>query len=165
MAPNTTFESPNFNSFIVNGSLNDNSQDPDSNFFLNNVSPRDTDYISPSDFNGNFKDFTENSVSVVHLNIRSLNKNFESFAELYISLSFNFSIICFSETWSNDENLCKNSLFQLESHSFLHKNRKYRRGGEKWKAIESLSTEISNNFLNTEGQSPYCISNFLDKLK
>ena len=149
MAPNTTFESPNFNSFIVNGSLNDNSQDPDANFFLNNVS----------------QDFTENSVSVLHLNIRSLNKNFESFAELYISLSFNFSIICFSETWSNDENLCKNSLFQLESHSFLHKNRKYRRGGEKWKAIESLSTEISNNFLNTEGQSPHCISNFLDKLK
>ena len=64
MAPNTTFESPNFNSFIVNGSLNDNSQDPDANFFLNNVSLRDTDYISPSDFNGNFKDFTENSVSV-----------------------------------------------------------------------------------------------------
>ena len=89
----------------------------------------------------------------------------KSFAELYISLSFNFSIICFSETWSNDENLCKNSLFQLESHSFLHKNRKYRRGGEKWKAIESLSTEISYNFLNTEGQSPHCISNFLDKLK
>ena len=33
MAPNTTFESLNFNSFIVNDSLNDNSQDPDINFF------------------------------------------------------------------------------------------------------------------------------------
>ena len=84
-----------------------------------------THYISPDDFSGNFKDFTENSFSVLHLNIRSLNKNFESFAELYKSLSFKFSIICFSETWSNDENLDKNSLFQLEGYSLLHENRKY----------------------------------------
>ena len=61
MAPNTTFESLNFNPFIVNDSLNDNSQDPDVNFFYDNVSPLDTDYISPDDFSGNFKDFTENS--------------------------------------------------------------------------------------------------------
>ena len=30
--------------------------------------------------------------------------------------------------WSNDENLDKNSLFQLEGYSLLHENRKYRRG-------------------------------------
>ena len=73
-------------------------------------------------------------------------------------------MICFSETWSNDENLDKNSLFQLEGYSLLHKNRKYHRG---WgvaifvheslcytkrndlyincEAIESLSIEIRNN--------------------
>ena len=45
MAPNTTFESLNFNPFIANDSLNDNSQDPDVNFFHDNVSPLDTDYI------------------------------------------------------------------------------------------------------------------------
>ena len=98
MAQNTTFESLNSNPFIVNDSLNDNSQEPDVNFFPNNFSPLDTDYISPDDFSKNFKDFTENSFSVLHLNSRSLNKNFESFAELYRSLSFKFSIICFSET-------------------------------------------------------------------
>ena len=53
----------------------------------------------------------------------------KTFAELYKSLSFKFSIICFSETWSNDENLDKNSLFQLEGYSLLHENKKYRRGG------------------------------------
>ena len=128
------------------------------------MSPLDTDFISPDDFSGNFKDFTENAFSVLHLNIRSLNKNFESFAELYKSLSFKFSIICFSETWSNDENLDKNSLFQLEGYSLLHENRKYRRGGGvaifvheslcytkrndlciNFETIESVSTEISNN--------------------
>ena len=128
MAPNITFESLNFNPFIASDSLNDNSQGPDVNFFQDNFSPLDTDYISPDDFSGNFKDFTENSFSVLHLNIRSLNKNFESFAELYKSLSFKFSIICFSATWSNDENLDKNSLFQLEGYSLLHENTKYRGG-------------------------------------
>ena len=45
------------------------------------------------------------------LNIRSLNENFKSFVE---SLSFKFSIICFLETWSNDQNLSKNSLFSVK---------------------------------------------------
>ena len=53
----------------------------------------------------------------------------KTFAELYKSLSFKFSIICFSETWCNDENLDKNSLFQLEGYRLLHENRKYGRGG------------------------------------
>ena len=157
MAPNTTFELLNFNPFIVNDSLNDTSQDPDVNFFHDNVSLLDPDYISPDNFSGIFKDFAENSFSVLHLNIRSLNKNFESFAELYKLLSFKFSIICFSETWSNDENLSKNSLL-------LNENKKYRRGGGvaifvheslcytkqnnlciNCEAIESLSIKISNN--------------------
>ena len=61
MAPFTAFECLNFNPFIANDSLNDNSQDPDVNFFHDNVSPLNT-YISPDDFSGNFKDFTENFI-------------------------------------------------------------------------------------------------------
>ena len=53
MAPNTTFESLNFNPFVVNDSLNDNSQDPDSTFF-STMSLDLTQIISPSDFNGKF---------------------------------------------------------------------------------------------------------------
>ena len=51
-------------------------------FFHKYISPLDTDYISPSDFNGNFEDFSENLFSI--FNIRSLNKSLESFAELFI---------------------------------------------------------------------------------
>ena len=110
MGPNTTFKSLNFNPFTVNDSLNENSQDPVINFFHDTVSPLDTDYISQRDFNGNIKDLRKIH-SVLHLNIRSLIKNFEFFGELYKSLSFKFRIICFSETCSNEENLSKNSLF------------------------------------------------------
>ena len=86
MAPNTTFESLNFNRFVANDSLSDNGQDTDVNFFSDNVAPLDTDHISPDDFSRNFKDFKENSFSVLHLNIWSLNKKFDPFAELYKSL-------------------------------------------------------------------------------
>ena len=94
MTPNTTFKSLKFNPFIVNNSLNDNSQDLDVDFFHDNVSPLDTDYISPSFFNGDFKDFVENSSSVLHISIMTLDKNLDH----YKSLDFIFSIICFSET-------------------------------------------------------------------
>ena len=86
MAPNTTFESLNFNRFVANDSLSDNSQDTDVNFFPDNVAPLDTDHILPDDFSRNFKVFTENSFSFLYLNIRSLNKKFDSFTELYKSL-------------------------------------------------------------------------------
>ena len=103
---------------------------------------------------------------VLHLNIRSLNKNFESFAELCKLLSFKFNIICFSETWSNDENLNENSFFQLEGYSLQLENKKYRRSGGvaifvheslcytkrnalciNCEAIGSLSIEKCNNYV------------------
>ena len=65
MAPNTTFRSLNFNPIIGNDSLNDKSQDPDVNFFRDNVSLLDRDYISSIDFDGNFRVFTEKSFSVL----------------------------------------------------------------------------------------------------
>ena len=99
-------------------------------FFTTMSNSNDNDYISPDNFIGNFKDFIEHSSSVLHLNIRGLKKNFKSFAELYKSLSFKFSIICFPETRPNDANLSKNSLFQLECYSLLHENRKYCIEGE-----------------------------------
>ena len=66
MAPNTTFKSLNFNPFIVDDSPNNYSQDPNVNSFLDSVSPLDTNYILPSDFNGSFEDFTETSFSILH---------------------------------------------------------------------------------------------------
>ena len=130
MAPNATLETPSFNPFIVNENMNDNNQDPDLNFFHESVSSSlDTDYVSPKDFNSKFKDYTQHSFSVLHLNTRSLSKNFGSFKELINLLSFKFSIVCFSETWSKNEKVNENSLYQLEGYNLLHQNRKHRNGG------------------------------------
>ena len=56
----------------------DNNHDPDVNFY-HDVSMLDTQYLVPDRFETNVKDFSKNSFSVLHLNIRSINKNFEAF--------------------------------------------------------------------------------------
>ena len=89
MTPNTTFKSLNFSPFIVNNSLNDNSQDLDVDFFHDNVSPLDTDYISPSFFNRDFKDFVENSSSVLHISIMTLDKNLDHLESISVEIGNN----------------------------------------------------------------------------
>ena len=130
MAPNTTFESLNFNPFIVNNSLNDNSQDRDVNFFHDNIFPVDTDYISSDDFSGNLEDFAQNSFSVLHLNIRSLNKNFESFAELYKSLSFKFATPVFQKRGLMMKISVKTHFFNLKATVCCMKTEKIEEVGE-----------------------------------
>ena len=123
----------------------------------------DTQYLMPDKFKTNFKDFSKNSFSVLHLNIRSINKNFEAFTEFYSKLNYIFSVICFSETWASEENINKNSTFQLKNYNVIHQVRNSRKGGGlcifiheslcyklrkdlsiNSEAIESLSIEISN---------------------
>ena len=99
------YDSRNFESLkysLVNESndiLLDDACDPGSNFFSKNIKNLDTTYLYPEEF----QDFLEKpaaaSFSVLHLNIRSIKKNFENFKKFLSSLGFTFSIICFSETW------------------------------------------------------------------
>ena len=101
MAPNTCFESLSFVPFSTDESFINNENDPDVNFY-NDVFTLDTQYLAPDKFQRNFKPFSKQPLSILHLNIRSINKNFEAFKQFYLSLNFNFSIVCFSETWAND---------------------------------------------------------------
>ena len=129
MALNVTLKT-SFKQFIVNENMNDNNQYPHLNLFHKSVSSSlDTDHVSPKDFKSKFKGYTENSFSVLHLNIRTLGKNFESSKDLYNLLSFKFNIVCFSETWSKDKKVNENSLYQLEGYNLLHQNRKHKNGG------------------------------------
>ena len=80
MAPNATLRRLSFNPFIFNENMNNNNRDPDLDFFHESVSfSLDKDYDSPKDFKYKFKGYTENSFSVLHLNIRSISRNLESF--------------------------------------------------------------------------------------
>ena len=123
MAPEPSFETLCFNPFFANDSLNDSNQNPDVNFY-NNISSLESHYLSPSEIDKNFQNFCKESFSVLYLNIRSINENFEAFQDFYKSLNTKFSIICLTETWANDSNINQNSLLQLEGCIPVHQIRK-----------------------------------------
>ena len=126
MASEPSFEPTCFNPFLTNDSLNDSNQNPDVNFY-NDISSLESNYLSPNEIDKNFQNFSKESFSVLHLNIRSMNKNFEAFQDFYKSLNTKFSIICLTETWANDSN--QNSSFQLEGYISVHQIRKSCKGG------------------------------------
>ena len=110
MAPNTCFGPlPIFPCSTKESFLN-NENDPDVKFY-NDVFILDTQYLALVTFQRNVKPFSKQSLSMLHSNIRSINKKFESLKQFYLSLNFDFGIVCFSETWDNDTNINKNSPF------------------------------------------------------
>ena len=113
----------------------------------------DAQYLMPDKFKTNFKDFSKNSFFVLHLNIRSINKHFEAFSKFQSKLNNIFSVICLSETWASEENMKKNSTFQIKNYNMIHQVRnsgslcyKLRKDlSINSEAIVSLSIESSNN--------------------
>ena len=168
-----------FNSFSNNNNFSDSKQDPDVNFFLDNIPSIITEYFSLSDVKIGFSKFeSPDTFSVLYLNVRSLRKNIEDFKELYKTLNLKFSIVCFSETWADDNKLESDYLIQLPGYNVLHQIGKNRRGrgisifvheslslkrrqdlGTNSEAVESLSIEIlnkkcKNTILKTIYRSP-----------
>ena len=74
----------------------------------------------------------------MHLNIRSINKNFENFKMFLSNLNFSFSIICLSETWLNDSNV-DNSNYELPNYVSVHQIRNHYKWG-------GVSVYIHKNF-------------------
>ena len=98
MTPDTNFESMFLNPFSTKECFVDNDHYHKVNFY-HDVSMFDTQYLlMPDKSKTNFNDFSKNSFSVLHLNIKSINKNFEAFSEFYLILNHIFNVICFSET-------------------------------------------------------------------
>ena len=58
MAPEPSFETMCFNPFLANDSLNDSNQNPDVNF-NNNISPLESNYLSPSEMYKNLQNFSK----------------------------------------------------------------------------------------------------------
>ena len=89
MTPDINFESMFFNLFSTKDCFVDNDHDPDVDFY-HEVSMLHTQYLTADNFKTSFKDFSKNSFSALHLNIRSINRNFEVFAEFYSKLNHTF---------------------------------------------------------------------------
>ena len=65
------FESAAFRTFNFENILNNDSQDPDENFF----NFKDSQYFTPEETSRNLNNFGNSSFSMLHLIIRSLQKN------------------------------------------------------------------------------------------
>ena len=61
--------------------------------------------------------------SVLHLNIRSLNKNYENQKNLLGEINFCFKVICITESWYSDA-LHTNNRYQLPNYASIHQVRK-----------------------------------------
>lgn len=80
-------------------------------------------YIDCNDFQGN----VVNNFDILHVNARSLNKNYDELVSLLSCLKHTFSVIGISETWlksTSDINL-----FQIPGYSFVHVCRSDKLGG------------------------------------
>ena len=97
-ARKTDFESAAFRTFDFEKILNIDSQDPDENFF-NAFNFKDSKYFTTEESSQNLNNFDKGSFSMLHLNIRKLQKNFDSLFNLLMTLKFEFKVICITEKW------------------------------------------------------------------
>ena len=81
-------------------------------------------YYTPSEFNVHLKNNDE--FSLIHLNARSLHKNFDNISEFLSTLNNNFSVIAISETWISGTPIIP---FQLDGYDFVNFDRITGRGG------------------------------------
>ena len=106
----TNFENNKFDLFENNKILLENIDNEDFDIFSDCLRKLNTTYFLPEEATKYFKDHASCSFSVLSINIRSINKNFEHFKLLLSSLKFCFKVICITETWTKDQDLTNNSL-------------------------------------------------------
>ena len=87
------FEKQVFNPFDFQKVLIDEGNDPDINFFNDKSETVDTPYFSVDELNSLSDKLLKNSFSILHINIRSLNKNFEKLREYLSLLKRDFSVV------------------------------------------------------------------------
>ena len=118
--------------------LLDNSSDPDSYFYNTNIQNLNTHYILSEELQNFLGDDKDENLSVLHLNIRSINKNFEKLKMYLSNLNLSLSIIYFSKTWLNDSNVDKSN-YEIPNYVSIHQIRSHCKGG-------MVSTYIQKNF-------------------
>ena len=123
----SNFEKLRFDPFGFDNVLLNNTNDLDENI-LNSLSQIDSVFYSVEEAATSLKKFNDKTFSVLHLNVRSLNKNFESLKELLTTINFEFKVICLTEMWCT-YNQRNETLFNLENYTSINQVRKDGRGG------------------------------------
>ena len=145
-----SLENITFNPFRSTDILLNNDNDPDTNFFDSNDFENISKYLNPNEAYEELKTANSDDFSIIHLNIRSMNKHFDDFKLFLQSLKFQFKVICLSETWA--ENCIMNySRFQISDYTMIHQERNSNKQG--WGVCVFIHNTLSYKKLNS-----YCVS-------
>ena len=127
--------------------MSDENNDPDINFFNEKSEVVNSPYYDVEKFNSSSQNLLKNLFSVLHINIRSMKKNFEKLCEYLSHVKGNFSIVALTELWCSDDNADKNSLWQLPNYTTIHqiRNSSQKGGGIALYVHNSLNYKILKN--------------------
>ena len=92
-----------FNPFDSQNILSDENNDPDINFFNKKSDAVNSPCYNVNKFNFSSQNLLKISFSVLHINIRSMIKNFEKLREYLSHIKGNFSIIALTEMSCSDD--------------------------------------------------------------
>ena len=107
------------NFFLFNLYCPSDNNDPDKKFFNDKLQEIDSPYFSLENIAAISEKLNRNNFSILHLNIRSLNKNIDDFREFLASFKGSFSVIVLTKSWC-DETANNNSLLILENYNSVH---------------------------------------------
>ena len=92
-------------------------------------------FDSPYDLEENVKRYLcdikncDNNVSLIHVNIRNMNSNFEKLDNLLLKCSNSFYIICVTDTWSAGKGFDTDLNFHLPNFDFMHQEKNSNKNG------------------------------------
>ena len=118
-----SFENKLFNPFDFQQIMDDEGNDPDLNFFNDHSEAVSSPYYTTDEFSCASNSLLKNSFSILQINIRSMNKNFEKLQEYLNVVKGKFSIIALTETWCNDDRADRNSAWQISNCTSIHQIR------------------------------------------
>ena len=123
------FENQTFNPFENN--IFEDNVNPDNNLLDEEAFLSiNAQYVSVDEAKGQLSTCTDSSVfSILHVNIRSMSKNFEKLKLMLHECNHLFGIICLTETWCSDETFRNDSNLHLPQYDSIHLERIGKRGG------------------------------------
>ena len=123
-----SFQLPSFN-FDLKDLLESCIDGANDNFdtdLMNSIVGKETEYYLPDQLNNEISLLDEQYISLMHINCRSLNKNFDTMSEFLDLLKFKVDFILVSETWLSKGPDC---LLSLGGYEYYGKGRSSRGGG------------------------------------
>ena len=133
--------------------MSDENNDRDINFFNEKSEVVNSPDYNVDKFNSSSHSLLKNSFSVLHINIRSMNKNFEKLHEYLSHEKRNFSIIALTETWCNDDKVDKN-------YTVIHQIRNSGIANSKLGTLHPIRDQLLYFHVSQKSSNVLCITDF-----